>query len=133
MILIDSSILVRVVRDETKFMARRFKGLVRRTDWAITPFTKFELLCGCRDDDEFDDLLDYLDNQRCVGADDLTWVNAARMYGHLRSLRIVIRSKLDCCIAQVAIANDLPLYHLDADFERIASVYPLRQHRINDR
>ena len=133
MMLVDSSILVRVLRDDTKFMARRFKGLVRRHDWAITSFTKFELLCGCRDDDEFDHLLDYLENQNCIDGDDATLVDAARMYGRLREKKIVIRSKLDCCIAQIAIANGLTLYHLDADFERIASVYPLRQKRINDR
>lgn len=133
MILIDSSVLIRVLRDGDGFMARRFRGLIRRRDWALTRFVQLELLCGCRDDVEFEDLSDYLDNQSYVEVSASTWIEGARMFSQLKSAGITIRSKLDCCIAQVAMANDLPLYHVDNDFEQIARHFPLKQHRLHDR
>ena len=43
---------------------------------------------------------------------------------------ITIRRGMNCIIAQTAIENDLVLLHDDADFDRLASVIPLKIYQV---
>jgi len=62
-----------------------------------------------------------------VEADRDTWRRAARTFFELRRAGRTVRSSMDCCIAEVAIANEAMLLHRDRDFEVIATVRPLRE------
>jgi predicted nucleic acid-binding protein len=64
-----------------------------------------------------------------MGADG--WTEAARIYFDLRQQGLTVRSTLDCCIAVVALQHDLTLLHNDQDYERIASVRPLKHKRVD--
>jgi len=44
---------------------------------------------------------------------------------------ITVRSTIDCLIAQVCVEHDATLLHNDRDFERIASVVPLKHLRLD--
>lgn len=57
------------------------------------------------------------------------WRNAARIFYDLRRQGLTVRSTIDCCIAQIAIAHQATLVHNDRDFETIAQVRSLRQIR----
>jgi predicted nucleic acid-binding protein len=58
------------------------------------------------------------------------WSDAARIFFDLRRRGRTVRSSIDCCIAQIAIENDVLLLHRDRDFEVIAELRPLRQQRL---
>lgn len=55
-----------------------------------------------------------------------TWSDATRIFFELRKKGITVRSSIDCCITQIALEHDALLLHKDADFDRIASIRPLR-------
>jgi len=50
---------------------------------------------------------------------------AARIYYDLQRQELTVRSSIDCCIAQIAIENQLTLIHNDRDFETIQQVRSL--------
>lgn len=124
--LIDTSILVPVFRDKTGAARDRFRRYIRDADYAITRFTQIELLWGCRSDEQWEALSDYLDGQDYAEARPDTWTSAARIYFELRRKGLTVASILDCCIAQIAIENKLTLVHNDKDFETISKVRPMR-------
>ena len=93
-------------------------------------FNQLELLQGAADEREWAMLADFLDGQDYIEASGDTWRNAARIYFDLRRRGRTIRSPIDCCIAQLAIENDLRLLHEDRDFETIAEIRPLAAWRI---
>ena len=59
----------------------------------------------------------------CTEISNTGWISAARIYYDLRRRGFTVRSPIDCCIAQVALANDFLLIHNDQDFETIALIY----------
>ena len=52
---------------------------------------------------------------------------AARIYFDLRRQGETVRSPIDCCIAQLALAHEILLLHRDEDFNKIARIRPLHQ------
>ena len=98
---------------------------------AISCFTQMELLAGCRSDQEWSDTQTYITSKRIVEVTPDTWSDAARLYYDLQRKGLTIRSIIDCCIAQLAIANNLRLIHNDRDFEQIATLRPLNHLRLN--
>ncbi len=99
-------------------------------DVALSRFTELELLQGCKDEREWQLLRSYLDSQDYLDMAPSSWGEAARVYFDLRRTGRTVRSPIDCCIAQLAIDNDIQLLHRDRDFEVIAEIRPLRQLRL---
>jgi predicted nucleic acid-binding protein len=71
----------------------------------------------------------YLETQDYVELTGQSWQAAARIYFDLRRQGLTVRSPIDCCIAQVAMENNLLLIHNDRDFETIAQVHSLQHLR----
>ncbi|USR92632.1 PIN domain-containing protein [Phormidium yuhuli AB48] len=88
-----------------------------------------ELLQDCRDEREWRLLETYLQDQDYIEPTPNTWVAAARIYYDLQRQGLTVRSSIDCCIAQLAIAHQLILIHNDRDFETIATVTSLNRLR----
>jgi hypothetical protein len=129
MVLVDTSIWVEVLRDAAKLPAlRRFLG---ERGVVLSRFTQLELLSGCRDEAEWNDLALYLREQVYVEPAEETWRFAARTFFDLARRGRTVGSVVDCCIAQAAIENDLLLLHRDRDFATIADVRPLRHHYLD--
>lgn len=84
-------------------------------------------LQGCRNEREWDLLSNYLQWQYFVETQFTTWHAAARLYFDLRRKGLSIRNPIDCCIAQLAIENNLLLLHDDRDFITISQHVPLKQ------
>ena len=131
MLLIDTSLWVPVFRDSSGATAQRVQNEIGAEEIAFCQFIRAELLQGCRDESDWARTLEYLNNQtyREMGPDG--WTEAARIYFDLRQQGLTIRSTLDCCIALVALQNDLTLLHNDQDYERIATVRPLKNKRVD--
>ena len=127
MILIDTSIWVHVFRDKTQRYAQRLYEEIGEHAILLTRFQQLELLQGCRDEREWGLLSKYLEGQDYIETQATTWQSAARLYYELRRKGLTIRSPIDCCIAQIALENQLLLLHDDRDFVTIAKLVPLRQ------
>ena len=54
------------------------------------------------------------------------FTHAASLYREGRDRGVTIRSSIDCLIAAIAIENQVPVWHRDRDFDRIASFTSLR-------
>ena len=114
-----------VLRDSRK--RGPVEGALAGADAYLTRFTQLELLVGARREDEWIHLDRYLSVQKYAEAGSNTWRDAARTYFELRRMGKTVRSPIDCCIAEIAIAHDASLLHKDRDFREIASVRPLRE------
>ena len=125
MLIVDTSVWVDLLRGSGS--RRRLEGAIAGDDPYLTRFTQMELLMGAGREDQWLRLESYLDGQLYVEADRDTWRRAARTFFELRRAGKTVRSSIDCCIAEVAIANEAMLLHRDRDFEVIATVRPLRE------
>lgn len=128
-VLIDTSVWISILRDKSGVETQRLQQWLNGREVALTRFTQLELLQGCRNETEWQLLYDYLKFQLYIDANDKTWPAAAKIFFDLRRKGITVRSPIDCCIAQIAIENDLILLHNDRDFDAIASIQPLRHLR----
>ena len=129
MILIDTSVWIQIFKDKKGIEAKRIQQWLDEREVVLTRFNQLELLQGCRDNKEWLLLSSYLENQTYIEATNDTWQSAARIYFDLRRQGLTVRSPIDCCIAQIAIENDLLLLHNDKDFNTIQQVRPLIHHR----
>ncbi len=129
MFLIDTSVWIDVLRDKTGAVRRSLETLINDEPIFLSRFTQMELLQGCRDEREWSLLQTYLQEQDYIEATSNTWVAAARIYYDLQRQGLTVRSSIDCCIAQLAIAHQLVLVHNDRDFETIQIVRSLNCYR----
>ena len=126
MILVDTSVWIDVLRDRQGDVVESFRKKTYGEILVLSRFTQLELLQGAKSDKDWKQLDEYLSSQFYLEATERTWSDAARIFFELRRKGITVRSSIDCCIAQVALEHDALLLHKDADFERIASIRPLR-------
>lgn len=130
MLLIDTSIWISVFRDRGGQVRREIETLIAGRKVFLSRFTQLELLQGSLNEQEWTVLSAYLDTQDYVELTPASWQAAARIYYDLRRQGLTVRSPIDCCIAQVAIENNLLLIHNDRDFETIAQLSPLQHFRL---
>lgn len=126
MILIDTSIWIRVFRDKEGTDSQRIQQWVDDREVVLSRFNQLELLQGCRNEKEWSLLSSYLDGQTFAEAKESTWQAAARIYFDLRRHGMTLHSPIDCCIAQIALENRLLLLHRDKDFAAISQIRPLQ-------
>lgn len=129
MLMIDTSVWIDVFRDRTGAIKIALTELIDGRDYVLSRFTQTELLQGSRNEQEWGLLSDYLAGQEYLDMLHDDWVSAARIFYDLRRQGMTVRSTIDCCIAQLAIAHEALLIHDDHDFEAIAQVRSLRQMR----
>ncbi len=126
MYLIDTSVWVNILRDQTGRVRHSFEEIVADNPIFLSRFTQMELLQGSKNEQEWKLLETYLAEQDYVEANPQIFVASARIYYELRRQGLTVRSVIDCCIAQLAIAYQLILVHGDRDFETIKKVRPLQ-------
>lgn len=116
-----------ILRDTTRERWRELLAIAGGENFVLSRFTQLEILLGCRNEQEWTISKDYFDEQIYLDITATSWEAAARIHFDLRRLGRTIVSPIDCCIAQLAIQNDVLLLHRDRDFETIARIRPLRQ------
>ncbi len=131
MLLIDTSLWVPIYRDTSGSVSRHVQSVVGSEEVVFCQFVRAELLQGCRDDREWSRSLEYLNNQSYLEMSPDGWTEAARIYFELRQRGVTVRGTLDCCIAVVALEHDLTLLHNDQDYEKVATVRPLKHKRVS--
>lgn len=127
MILVDTSLWIELLRSGKGRLTQALRLRLQGDVAVLTRFSQLELLQGAKDSTEWDLLDEYLDTQFYVEAEADTWRSAARIYFDLRRQGLTVNGPIDCCIAQIALENDLLLLHRDKDFEVIARVRPFAQ------
>ncbi len=130
MMLTDTTVLVDVLRDASGANAERLLTILGPEEIAFARFTEVEVLAGARDEAEWNTIRKYVGSKTVLDPTADTWSGAARIYFELRRAGRTVRKTIDCCIAQVALENDLMLLHNDRDFETIATVRPLKHQRV---
>jgi predicted nucleic acid-binding protein len=129
MLLIDTSVWISVFRDRSGQVRQQLETLIANREVLLTRFTQLELLQGSLNEQEWTLLSTYLETQDYVELTPSSWQEAARIYYDSRRRGLTVRSPIDCCIAQVALENNLLLIHNDRDFETIAQVRSLQHLR----
>ena len=128
MIVADTSAWVALFRGRGDPVAAELKSrLQQRERTLITDVILAEVLQGARSEEHAAELAAHLERfsvLRLRNLDDFR--RAAALYRTARRAGITLRGTVDCLIASVCIRDGLPLLHADADFDRLASVSPLR-------
>ena len=129
MIVIDTSVLIDLCRGRSTRAVQVLESLEHQDmPFAIPGICCQELLQGARDRREWRLLLDYLETQTWIFAENgrQSHVAAARIFYDYRRKGLTVRSSVDCLIAQIVLEHDGELLHDDSDFEAIGKVRPLR-------
>lgn len=127
MIMVDSSAWIDFLRGTGSAACEEVDRLLARPI-AVTDPIVMEVLAGARDEAHLHELRGMLGRAellRCLPADFLT---AAALYRQCRAGGETVRRLIDCLIAAVAIRNDVPLLHADADFAALARHTSLATH-----
>jgi predicted nucleic acid-binding protein len=131
MMLLDTSVLIPVVRSRGREEYSHLVAALGGADFHLSRFTQLELLQGANNEGEWSRLGAFIVTQSWLSPSDLAWFEGARIYFDLRRQGITIGSSIDCCIAQMALERDFILVHNDLDFEKISTVRPsFKQRRI---
>ena len=130
MLLIDTSVWVRLFRNNSDDFKQSLIKAIDGRDYYLSRFTQTELLQGSLNEQEWSTLNSYLEVQDYIEPSVESWTAAARIYYDLRRQGITVRNTIDCCIAASAIEHGLLLLHIDKDFEAIAQGTSLNQVRL---
>jgi predicted nucleic acid-binding protein len=126
MILVDTSVLIGYFKGSKGTPYDKMNYLIdEEIPFGICHYVYQELLQGALNDKEFNLLKDYLDS---IPFYDLrygkeSFENAALIYMNCRKKGVTVRSTIDLLIAEIAIENDLYLFHNDNDYTNIAKIY----------
>jgi hypothetical protein len=129
MILVDTSVLIDYFKGTENKSTKMFHQILeKRIPFGINHVIYMEVLQGAKTERDYNALKKYLDTQTFFqlkrGKD--SYAEAARMYFKLRQKGVTVKSTMDCLIAEVAIENDLFLFHNDQAFSRISNEFPLK-------
>jgi predicted nucleic acid-binding protein len=130
MLLIDTSVWIKLFRDSKGKFKQALIEAIDGRDYYLSRFSQTELLQGARNEQEWTDLNHYLSTQDYIDPSIGSWSHAARIYYELRRQGVTVRNTIDCLIAASAIEHDLLLLHDDRDFEAIAIGTTLNETRI---
>ena len=128
MILVDTSVWIQFFNGIDTAPSRWLERLIEgEEDIGISEYILTEVLQGFKRDEDFEIARQHLLQFPIFSLSRLdSYVKAAQIYRRCRKEGITIRKTIDCLIAQTAIEHRLTLLHHDADFDRLATICPLR-------
>ena len=127
MVLIDTSILIGYFKGIKEEPYEMLDLLIdQNIPLGICNHIYQEVLQGSRNEKEFDILKQYLNAMDFydVRYGRKSYENAAKLYYKCRKTGITPRNTVDLIIAQIAIDNELLLFHNDRDFVLMAQIIP---------
>jgi predicted nucleic acid-binding protein len=92
-----------------------------------------ELLAGARDESHLRQLRGLIARTTVLPVQTTDYETAALLYRRCRSNGDTVRRLVDCVIGAVALRNDLPVLHHDADFDTLARHTDLKVHKPRER
>lgn len=125
MILIDTAAWIEFLRDTGSPVCQRVDDLLAG-EIATCDAVRMEVLGGARDDQHLQQLRRLLARASMLPTESVDYDAAAALYRTCPHQGHSVRTLIDCLIAAVAIRGDVPILHLDTDFEVLAAHTPLR-------
>ena len=119
MILIDTSAWVEFLRDTTSPVCQRVDHLLAG-EIATCDVIRMEVLAGARNEQHLQQLRRLLARASFLSMESMDYDAAATLYRTCRQRGQTVRKLIDCLIAAVAIRNDVPVLHMDVDFDILA-------------
>jgi predicted nucleic acid-binding protein len=123
---VDTSVLIGYFRGSVGEPYEKMNNLIDNSmPYGICNYVYQEILQGASNKNDYETLKEYLitlpfyDLRR--GKE--SFEDAAYMYMNCRKHGITIRSTIDILIAQIAIENDMYLFHNDNDYANITKLY----------
>ena len=126
MILVDTSVLIGYFKGSNDASNVKMNYIIDNAiPYGICYYVYQELLQGSANEREYNLLKDYLNTlpfyNLLYGKE--SFENAALMYMNCRKKGITVRSTVDLIIAEIAIENNLYLFHNDNDYTNITKIY----------
>lgn len=130
MILVDTSAWVEFDRASGSRIDEQLTHLISTgADIGVTEPVLMEMLAGARSEQANASIRHLLTSFGWIPADAQTDFEAAsRVYALCRRSGVTPRGLIDCMIAAIALRSDSSILAVDGDFDRIASVVPVRIH-----
>lgn len=125
MILIDTSAWVEFLRDTDSSVCQRVDKVLSQKI-ATCDAVRMEVLAGARNDEHLHQLRQLLARATVLRTEPIDYDAAAALYRAGRRQGKTIRKLIDCLIAAVALRANVPILHMDADFDALARVSKLR-------
>ena len=124
MILVDTSVWIAVFRKKAEF---RIEDAVEFDEIATCLPVIQEVLQGFREERAYRMARDAMTALPIVESpmEESLFIEAAELYRAARRQGLTIRSSVDCLIAACAMRHDLPVLHMDRDYELLARVSTL--------
>ena len=124
MILVDTSIWIAVFRKKAAF---RIEDAVEFDEIATCLPVIQEVLQGFREERAYQIARDAMTALPIVESplEESLFIEAAELYRSARRQGLTIRSSVDCLVAACALRNNLPVLHMDRDFEVLSRVSTL--------
>ena len=128
MILVDTSVWIEFFNGIDSVAIHLLEDLIEaEEEVSISEFILTEVLQGFKNDRDFELARKHLLEFPIYALKGThSYIQATQIYRRCRKEGITVRKTADCIIAQTAIENKLFLLHDDSDFDRIASVCPLK-------
>ena len=119
MILIDTSAWVEFLRDTGSPACQRVDDLLS-TEIAVCDAVRMEVLAGARNEQHLQQLRRLLARASVLSTEPVDYDSAAALYRTCRQQGQTVRKLIDCLIGAVAIRANVPILHLDADFDTLS-------------
>ena len=124
MIMVDTSAWIEFLRDTQSQTAHAVEQALE-SNIAVSDPIRMEPLAGACDDLHLEKLRRLLSRYTHVSACPADYEYASLLYRQCRQNGLTVRKFMDCLIAAIAIRVDMPLLHLDSDFETLEKHTPL--------
>lgn len=123
MILVDTSVWIGFFQGADTLYRAVLHKLIEENEVCLADIILAEILQGIKSDKDFKIVKAHLLEFPVYSLKNVdSYVQAAQIYRTCRKKGLTIRKLVDCLIAQVAIENDLVLFHNDQDFDVISRV-----------
>jgi predicted nucleic acid-binding protein len=119
LILIDTSAWIEFLRDTGSPVCQRVDDLLA-TEIATCDAIRMELLAGARNEQHLQQLRRLLARASILPTEPVDYDAAAALYRTCRQRGHTVRKLIDCLIAALAIRGNVPILHMDVDFDILA-------------
>jgi len=127
LILIDTSAWVEFLRDTGSPACQRVDQLLGE-EIAICDPVRMEVLAGARNEQHLLQLRRLLARASVLPTEPVDYDAAAALYRACRQQGQTVRKLIDCLIGAVAIRANVPILHVDSDFDTLARHTSLQVH-----
>ena len=119
MILIDTSAWIEFLRDTGSPICQRVDDLLA-AEIATCDVVRMEVLACARNEQHLQQLRRLLARASTLPTEPVDYDAAAALYRTCRQQGHTVRKLIDCLIAAVAIRGNVPVLHMDVDFDSLA-------------